>query len=151
MARSAGSLSLAVASPLCSSRNALIRSGIGTRCTGEPQHERLGLIILLLSIMATRAAKHIRSNIGIRRGLLWNGTAPSVSWMSNSAPAMRGGFKGSGWPNRSMFAYSCARNSPASSVRPSVSLDTATFSTSFITCVSLSGLKLSHFALTFGF
>ena len=77
--------------------------------------------------------------------------APSSILMSNLTPLIRGGFEGSGCPNRSMFAYNCALKRGMSIIRLSPSVDIITSVIPFITTTRRSSEYLSQRARTNSF
>lgn len=128
-----------------------MRSGNGTNLMGEAQADLLGEICPFSSIIATLAARDIRSNMLSRRGFVRNGCALSTNDILNTKSLMLGGVFGLGWPNLSMLASSCARMMGLSRRRPSSSLDILIAITSLIRLSSRSVVNLCHRSWTFLF
>ena len=151
VALNAGSESFPCALSWCSDKNALMRSGNGTSLIGDDHADRLGEIWPFSSMMATLAARDIRSNMLNRRGFARNGTAPSTNDILNTKSLMFGGLLGLGCPNLSMFASICARMSGLSLRRPSSSCEIFMAITSFSNSLNLSGENFAHLSGTFSF
>ena len=145
------SLSFSCAHSLCSSKNALIRSGKGTNLIGEHHSDLLSDICPFSNMMAILAASDILSKILSLRGFVLNGIDPSAKDILNTKPLMFGGLLGLGCPNLSMLANNCALTSGISLRLLSSSIDILIAITSSLRLASLSVVYLLHLSFTFGF